>query len=228
MKTLFVALGLLLGMVPAHAKDELPDLFAKKPFHAATLAEAANYYISLGEKRAIEELKALEERHTAAIGSEVDASERIGWICRMIFKGKGDKPLRPPGYGGLWLPYLTMPLERWPLYPIAESEGVFFVLSEGYRLSGVAERASDYIDYCSSNASFRLDEVKIPTRSEAIAAFNILKDSERWKVIKWKDEGPGSKYTMREEWVLRDIKTQATGIPENQVEAGAHDVKLEE
>jgi len=213
MKTLFIAFSTLVALTAAQANQAVPDLFTKKQFNAVALAQAANHYIGLGEVEAIKALKALEEDHSKAIDRGFHTNERIGWICRIVFQGTKGKPLRQPLYGGLSLPYLTMPLERWPLYPVAESDGVFFVLSEGYMLAGVAERASDYIDYCSANGDFRKTKVKIPTHDEAVSAFDSLKQSERWTIIKWRDEGPGTKYTMSEEWVLRDIEAQATSIP---------------
>jgi len=106
-----------------------------------------------------------------------------------------------------------MPLERWPLYPVAESDGVFFVLSEGFLLAGMAERASEYVDYCSRTGTFRKTKVKVPSQDEATEAFNALKEAKRWKMIKWKDEDHGTKYTISEDWVLRYIAAQATSIP---------------
>lgn len=223
MKTAIAILGFVLVSMPTYGKDEVPDLFTKKKFNCVTLAEAANFYISMGEKRAIEALKDLEEDVFVGFEKGFDANERIGWVCRIIFQGEEDKPLRQPLYGGLSLPYLTMPLERWPLYPIGESNGVYFVLSEGYMLAGVAERASAYIDYCSSTGSFRKSAVSIPNRTEAATAFDDLKNSKRWGAIKWKDQRLGTSYTMSEEWVLRDIRSQAITIPEKQAEqGGAH------
>jgi len=213
MKTLLVAFSTLIAMTAAQARQVVPELFTKKQFNAAILAQAANHYIGMGEAEAIKALKALEKDHSKAIDRGFHTNERIGWICRIVFQGTNGKPLRQPMYGGLSLPYLTMPLERWPLYPVAESDGVFFVLSEGYMLAGVAERASDYIAYCSANGDFRKTKVKKPSRNEAVSAFDALKKSNQWTMIKWKDEGPGTKYTMSEEWVLRDIEAQATSIP---------------
>ncbi len=203
----------ILGMSVLPVKAGLPELFKRKEFTCDTLAVAANYYIELGEDRAIKELKMLEEDFGASMKRGFQRNERIGWVCRIVFNGARGKPLRPPMYGGLSLPRLTMPLERWPLYPVAESDGVFFVLSEGYSLAGVAERVSDYIDYCKSTGTFRKAKVKVPTQGEAIKAFKAFKDDKRWKIIKWKGEGPGTKYTMSEDWVLRDIEAQATSIP---------------
>jgi hypothetical protein len=204
--------------------EEVPQIFKVREFNCATLAEAANYYIALGEAEAIQELKALEEDFGESMDRGFYQNGRIGWVCRIIFKGKSGKPLRPPLYGGLLLPRLTMPLERWPLYPVAESDGVFFVLSEGYMLAGVAEQASDYIDYCSATGSFRKTKVEVPTQDEAVKAFNSFKKAKRWTMIKWKDEGPGTKYTMSEDWVLHYIEAQATSVPKKYAESSRREV----
>lgn len=192
----------------------IPQLLRVKEFNSATLARAANHYISLGEARAIKELKLLEEDIVVSASRRFQRNERIGWVCRIIFQGPKDLPLRPPAYGGLSLPRLTMPLDRWPLYPVAESKGVHFVLSEGYTLAGVAERASDYVDYCSTKGAFRTTKLKVPSREDALHAFDALENSQRWKDLKWKDSGPGTRYTMSQQWVLEKIKAQATSIPD--------------
>ena len=209
----FTTLFTIVLLVSMTAKGAVPELFSKKEFNCTTLAKAANHYISLGSEQAIKELKKLEEDHIAGMKRGFHTNERIGWVCRLIFQGKNDKPLRQPLYGGLSLPRLTMPLKHWPLYPIAKSKGVYFVLSEGYSLAGRAERASDYIDYCSSSGSFRKVKLMVPSQDEAIKSYNAFKKGKRWTVIKWKDKGPGTKYTMSEEWVLRDIEAQATSTP---------------
>jgi hypothetical protein len=210
----------ILGMLILPALSETPDLFRIKEFNSKMLADAANYYISLGEDRAIKELKALEGR--ASIGGvSFDRNPRIGWVCRIIFKGAQGEPLREPGLGGLSLPHLTMPIERWPLYPVADSDGVFFVLDERYRVAGWPERLSDYIDYCHNKGEFRKTYLKVPTQDMATKAFLALKESERWKLIKWKDEAIGIKYTFSEEWVLKYIENQTKEIPKLEAEQAA-------
>jgi hypothetical protein len=214
MKSLLNVVWCFLAMTASHGADIVPDLFTKNQFNAATLAQAANHYIDLGEAGAIIALKALDERREANIDRELEPTdERIGWICRIIFQGKEGKPLRQPGFGRLSLPHLTMPLERWPLYPVVESDGVFFVMSRGYWIFGRPEQASAYIDYCSTEGEFRKTKVGVPTHDEAVNAFNTLKGSDRWKMIEWIAQGPGPKYKIKEDLVLRQIEEQATSIP---------------
>lgn len=207
-----VSIDSLRARIPLGRK--VPQLFKVKEFTCVTLAEAANHYIALGEVQAIQELKALEENRRLSRRS-FNRDERIGWVCRIIYAGKGDKSLRPPYYGGLDLPVLTMPMERWPLYPIAETDGVYFVLSEGCLLGGLAERASEYVDYCSSTGEFRKTSVAVPTHDEAVEAFHSFKSARRWTMIKWIDKRPWVTYTMDEDWVLSRIEKQATLIPKD-------------
>ena len=213
MKSIFIATGVLWGGLHS-LPGEIPDLLERREFNCATLADAANYYIEIGEKRAIRELMLLEEDSSRSMERGFNRNERIGWICRIVFRGRNDAPLRPPRYGALHLPYGSMPLERWPLYPVAEAKGLYFVLSEGYLLAGVAERASAYIEYCRSTGTFRKSKLDIPTPDEAVAAFNSIKRSEPWRMIKWQDEGPGFSYTMHEDWILGSLQEQATKTPE--------------
>ena len=52
-----ILLLVILGASPCRA--ETPKLFREEPFTCATLAEAANYYIALGEEATVKELVAL-------------------------------------------------------------------------------------------------------------------------------------------------------------------------
>ena len=54
-------------------------------------------------------------------------------MCRVLFEPKGQDSLRQPMYGALDLPWNSMPLTKWPLYPVALSGSSYFVLSDGSR-----------------------------------------------------------------------------------------------
>ncbi|GAA5496410.1 hypothetical protein Rhal01_02593 [Rubritalea halochordaticola] len=199
---------------PKDQKGNIPELFKKKEYNCATIAKAANYYISLGEEQAVKELKQLENNEPDLSIDGFSNNTRIGWVCRIVFQPSKNEPLRPPAYGGLHLPRHTMPLKRWPHYPLAESDGVYFVLADGYILAGVAERASAYIDYCRRHGKFRKDKVKVPTRAEATTALQSLIQSKRWKAIKWKDQAHGSQYTYDENSRIKFLRNQADQTPQ--------------
>lgn len=149
------------------------------------LARVANYFISLGEKEAVNKLIDFYKLERGM--DRPNVWEQIGWICRLIFMQKTNKVLRPPYFGGLRLPFNTMKFSDWPVYPLAESNGVYFVLSEGYRIGGQPEDPRDYIKYCQREGMFRKEYLIIPSEKEAEKALDSLLKTEVWKKIKWRD-----------------------------------------
>lgn len=196
-------------------RSDPPPLFSEREFTCASFAEAVNHFISLGEDNAVKELRRLALRpgeDFIASHGEFSVNERIGWVCRVLFQPNDGKPLRPPLYGGLNLPENSMPLKSWPLYPVAFSGGTYFVLSQGYMLLGVAEDPKDYIDYCRTTGHFRKTPIPVPTRMDALRDATALKESEPWRVIKWKDRGEEWNYSINEERVWSFIQNQAESI----------------
>jgi hypothetical protein len=190
-----------------------PKLFGEKSFDAASLAEAVNHFIALGETNAVNELNALASDNIYNPNLGFSINERIGWVCRVLFEPKEGKPLRPPMYGALsQLPRNTMPDKNWPLYPVAISGSTYFVLSEGYSLGGEAEKPKDYIAYCQMNGIFRKALIKIPTKEQALKDAASLRKSEAWIAIKWQDSGLGFSYTLNEESSWEFIQNQAESI----------------
>jgi hypothetical protein len=199
-------------MSPSSLHAELPELFRERSFNAASLAKAVNHFVALGEQAALRGLSAIAPNHDFerdTVNKGVSISERVGWVCRILFQPKGNTPLREPGYGGPGLPYLTMPPARWPLYPVAASGDSFFVLSEGYILAGLPEHQKRYLAYCRSEGTFRMQRVPVPTRSQAEKDVSALRRSPAWKAIKW-PEGPVG--TSLEEWIWCFIQAQAETI----------------
>ena len=169
----------------ASANGEMP--FPDGP-NCYALARVANRFIALGEERALEGMASLVRGKEQERLHRYDQAIQIGWICRLIFESRSDGPLRAPMYGQLDLPWHSMPISKWPYFPLAESDGLFFVLSSGYLVAGHPEDPVDYINYCRESGSFRVTRIKIPSESEAEAALDSLLSSEIWLNIKWKDE----------------------------------------
>jgi len=205
-----VASVALAFVVPKPAKT--PLLFQQKHFDSIVLADAINYYIAVGEKRSITELQAL-ARDNFDFSAEFDINERIGWVCRVLYKPNSGTPLRPPRFGWLSLPGNSMPESSWPLYPVARSGNTYIVLSEGYSLRGRAERVDKYIDYCKSQGTFIKQKLKIPSRQTAISDILNLRNSKRWTSIKWSDSGLGFSYTISEQSIWNKIVVQGESIP---------------
>lgn len=202
---------ILLTADPCRA--ELPALFREKAFTCASLAEAVNHYVALGEKEGLKELKSASLDWNTNRLDRFSRNERIGWVCRILFEPRGKEPLRGPAYGGLSLPRNTMSLSRWPLYPVAHSGSTYFVLAEGYRLAGFPEDPKDYLDYCQINGKFRTEQIPMPTRPQALKDLEQLRQSEAWKIIKWKDSGQGFSYSMSEQEVWDFMKSQTEKLP---------------
>ncbi|HEV8058925.1 MAG TPA: hypothetical protein VGP68_03585 [Gemmataceae bacterium] len=207
----------------ALAPVDVPKLFVQQEFNSRDLAQAANYFAAMGEEKAAKKIAFMAsdfftdwKRANAANNQKrtnFSLNSRLSWMCRILYEPKGINPLRPPGFGALSLPQLTMPLSRWPLYPLVLSGNTYFVLADGYSLGGRPETLEEYLAYCQANGKFRNKPVALPDRNSALKDFDLLTKSENWKAIKWKDSGIGQSYLMHEPSRLQFIKTQAEGIP---------------
>ncbi|MEM8671704.1 MAG: hypothetical protein AAGG48_29570 [Planctomycetota bacterium] len=192
-------------------RDQL-HLLKYADFTCADISRAVNYYVDLGEDATLKEFQSLLQKREQV--GRPDLSERIGWLCRILYEPK-DKPMRPPMLGGLMLPHDQMPLDKWPLYPVAKSGSTYCVLSEGYTLAGFPEPMTKYFSYCKKSGSFRTTSVVIPSKKEAIRDINSIRSSQRWTSINWKNSGQGFSYTMNEAWTWNQIIDQAKSIPES-------------
>jgi hypothetical protein len=193
---IFLTLG-----VAALAKDAPAALLLPEHPTSRELAVSANRYIALGEERAVLELKeACEKGRKPYQPHHVDfnLSEQIGWLCRLLYTPKPGQTLRAPGFGALMLPFNTMPPADWPLMPLAESKGVFFILAQSYTIAGVPEDPVHYLEYCAQSGSFRREALRVPTPNEAERALSALLASPAWKQIKWQDGGHWFSYTLHE------------------------------
>jgi hypothetical protein len=184
-----------------------PRFVTEKEFSCKDTADAVNYYVGMGEVKAIKEM----------LGTVADAdarsSMRICHLCRILFEPRWRKPLRDAALGELDLPTNTMPSSRWPRFPIAESGSTFFLLNESYHLGGKAERLTDYIEYCHDNGVFRKNRVAVPSRKQALEDLGRLRRSDVWTAIRWQDRGENWSYALSEERTLRYMKAQAERTP---------------
>lgn len=204
-----IIIGLLLTLQAACGG--VPRLFQEKEFTAGSFAEAVNHFVALGEEAAVQELRGLSTNGFFDFKREFSVNERVGWMCRVLFEPKA-QGLRAPRFGGLRLPYHTMPEQNWPLYPVALSGSTYFVLSEGYSLGGMPEDPKAYIQYCRQTGVFRKKPVEVPTKTQALSDASALRQSTAWRAIKWKDSGENWSYTMDEGWTWEFIQKQAESI----------------
>jgi len=204
----------------AHA--DVPKLFSEQSFNAMTLATAVNHYVILGEDAAVKELEDLSEVEAAEVEKNrgfnprgFSINERIAWVCRILFQPKSDAEqpyLRAPKFGKLNLPEKFMPVENWPLYPVAFYGSTYFVLGESYSDDNhVMEEPKHYIEYCRDNGIFRTNLIKL-TRAQILKDADALHNSSQWKAIKWVDDA-GYSYPMGEQWTWGFIQKQAKVPP---------------
>src|ERR1700679_1034143 len=97
MKRIFAYLMLMtLGI--SHA--EVPKLLTERAFTSATLAEAVNHYVAIGEPATLKELQncaAEDAAHNDWLSNRgFSVGERIGWICRILYVPQGHSALRAP------------------------------------------------------------------------------------------------------------------------------------
>jgi hypothetical protein len=202
---------------------ESPDLFVRKEFNSRDLALAANYFIIMGPKQASLKLASLGKstfmdfQRAAGNGNRkgigFSLNSRIGWMCRILYEPVGIDRLRPPSFGGLWLPTSTMPAASWPHYPLVLSGNTFFVLADGYSLAGKAESISAYIEYCKANGSFRKRLIPVPSKEQALNDYRLLLKSREWKAIEWGDEHASVISAPSEREVSDYILLQVERIP---------------
>ena len=217
---------------------ELPKLFCEKSFTSDTLAEAVNRYVAIGEAATLKELQqaSLQESSQEEFfsGKGFSVNERIGWVCRILYIPKEPAPLvipktgivitekagplRAPKFGVLSIPEKTMPIEKWPLYPVALSGSTYVVLKQGYTPSGTPESLAHYLAYCKDNGTFRTVPVPVPTEEQAAKDVITLRQSEPWKNIKWEDND-GFSFPMGEQWTWSFIQNQAKAIPAEAIAA---------
>ena len=148
------------------------------------LAIVANHFIGLGKDGAIAELTRI-WRHGKDDPPVVDMHEQIAWVCRLVFVPRPGEVVRRPLFGSQGQTLDNLRDVEWPYYPLAESEGVFFLLAEGYSSAGSLEDPIDYLSFCSANGVFRERLLEVPTER----ALEHLFASESWTRIVWKD-GP--------------------------------------
>ncbi len=200
----------------AHA--EVPKLFSQKSFTSDNLAEAVNRYVAIGEAATIKEFQQLSAQESstseAFSGNGFNVDERISWVCRILYEPRGNSPLRAPKFGVLALPEKTMPIRKWPLYPVAFSGSTYFVLKQGYTPSGTPETLTHYLAYCKGNGVFRATPVEVPTQEQAKIDAANLRQSLAWQAIEW--ESPdGFSFPMGEQLTYGFVRNQAKAIADD-------------
>jgi hypothetical protein len=213
MKRLLICLtSMMLGL----AHGEVPKLFSQKSFTSASIAEAVNRYVAIGEAASAKEMEQLAAQENAEdggfLGKGFSINERIGWVCRILYEPKGHSPLRAPKFGVLPLPQKTMPAEKWPLYPVAVSGSTYVILQQGYTPNGTPEEMAHYLAYCRKNGAFRTTPVEIPSKEQAEKDIANIRQSAQWQAIQWQNKDDSFSLPMGEELTWAFIKGQTRNL----------------
>jgi len=182
------------------------DLLKGGAVNAATLAEAANRFITMGEPAAREALEYIAQTNAVERArspmeweAAMEVSHRLGWLCQILWPAKPGSVRRAPGFGGLAYFEDRHDTGDWPLLPLAQVGPYYVVLSDSYILAGVPERAEDYLRRCEASGVFRTHTLPIPTRSEAERALKPLRTSAAWRRV-W--DGPSGNTVEAEAWAF--------------------------
>jgi hypothetical protein len=111
---------------------------------------------------------------------EADQNSQTVVLCRMLFSPKTNGEFRRARIGGAKFLGDTG-YEDWPLEPIEVVDGVPFLITYGYKLSGVAESAGSYLIYCIRNCDWGRDRFAPRSKEEKHKALGKLLASPKWK-----------------------------------------------
>jgi hypothetical protein len=125
-------------------RGEALRLLDEPEFTCRDLSEAVNYFVQLGELKAILELQRLGE-DDGTDPHRFERIERLSWLCRILYERKDGKAIPMPAFGALSLP--PIPSKDWPLCPVVKSGSSYFVLTEGYTSAGYPEPLDKYIEH---------------------------------------------------------------------------------
>ena len=165
-------------------------------FDPRAFAEAINYFVAKGETAAAQELTALSGQSSTA------CVIRAGLVCRILWQSE-DNPIRPPYHCAyLNFEFDTSKLDKWPVYPLANSNGTYFQPDQEWLVGGEMELSEEYIKHCRKRGIFLRTAVLVPNRAQAIGAAKKLIDSNRWKA-----EFEGGDAKSLSDCVLRQAET---------------------
>lgn len=185
-----------------YAVAEPPDFFIDKHINSAAFAHAVNHFVSIDQRRAARELKAI-ARINQANESTTPVDERIALLCRVLFDPEHNR-LRRHRFGGIAVIARHTSDSEWPMSPLVKTGETFFILPTGFSVQGLSESVDDYIDYCLIHGRFRTKLMPVPTPESAQKDLDSLLSSERWLKISWKTDAG----FVSQEWVESSLASQ--------------------
>ncbi len=208
---LFIAVAMPTAEAPLN-RAEVPLLFRQTAFTPATLAQAVNHYVAIGEEASIYELTAVDASGDIAPHvSNLILDQRIAWVCQILFRPNDNQPIGNPYTGGFGPPYYPMASDSLPLVPLVTAGSSYFVMSDRMLFAGCPVPISDYLDRCRSSGSFRQSPVPVPTRAQALSDLAMLRKTHAWQEFRWQEFR--AYYGDSEAGCWKFMKNQALSIP---------------
>jgi hypothetical protein len=204
-----------------------PEITASR-YRPDLAARSANALISAGEQAACDALGRISSpNHARSEPGELIEFEalnrKICHVCRLLFVPKNAvQPLRPPKLGApVDLPYESMDPLSWPCLPFVITDGIPLSMNLGYAGSGVPERAQDYLAYCRSNGTFRVETFAQPSPESTSNALSKVFSSVPWRTLRWKDSGLGWSYDINEHYAKELLWEQVENMRQASKAGGA-------
>jgi len=153
-------------------KPKMDQIIASAPpihgsdFKCADMVRVVNRLRSLGKEKAIESLKRFNDH------SGVDGDARVFIICRCLFQNPKGWDL--PRLGAPAPPVAEQAIKHFPVFPIAFSKRVPFLLGWGYVLDGRPENPAACLKQCESLPLIASD---LPTQGYDAAARALVTSS---------------------------------------------------
>ncbi|MCB8931991.1 MAG: hypothetical protein M9921_01925 [Fimbriimonadaceae bacterium] len=159
--------------------DDPPLLRKEANLTCADWANVANHYIAIGERKAVEELL---DRTSDKPSRFAISNAHAARLCRLLYMPHPGNELRGPRVYDSWLPDGSTALDRWPEFPFAEQDGVWFWVGSRSPAgtTGTEEPVGDYVRYCEAHGVFRSQPLMVPSTAQAMKALEALLKSDRW------------------------------------------------
>jgi len=153
---------------PQQVLESIPAIYGDD-YRTEDLVKVVNYLRSLGKEKAIHELREFVKR----TNSKGDGKRNgVFLVCRCLFANP--EGWVPPNIGREFPPLADESIEKWPYFPLAFSDGVPFLITQGYSLGGRGEQSERLLDACGKLQLVRKD---LPTTGYDEAVRTLIKDA---------------------------------------------------
>jgi len=153
---------------PKQILERIPPIYGDL-YRTEDLVNVVNNLRSLGKEKAIRELREFVKRTNAKGDGKRNG---VFLVCRCLFENPYGWV--PPNIGRESPPLAQESLEKWPYFPLAFSDGVPFLITQGYSLGGRGEQPEHLLDACEK---LQLVRKGLPTTGYDDADRTLIKDA---------------------------------------------------